>query len=87
MGAQRDGNTAEAAADQRTRRNQQEILPLETGLTEGGWVCQAKEKEELLGGKQAKTKYRAKTTQHGLWPEGRARAQPAVQCRGSLGPP
>ena len=36
--AQGDGNTTEAAADQRTRRNQQEMLPPDMGLTEGGGV-------------------------------------------------
>lgn len=48
---------------------------------------QAKEKQELPGGKQAKMKYQAKTSQHGLQPGGRARVWLAVQCKGSLGLP
>lgn len=36
MRVPRESGSAEAAADQRTRRNQQEMLPLEMGLTEVG---------------------------------------------------
>lgn len=83
MGAQGDGNTTEAAADQRTRRNQQEMLPLDMGLTEGGG-CARQTKSRSFWEESRKDEVWSQN--HSTWAVARRQGQGSA-CRPVQGKP